>query len=338
MGLREYAIKRGVHSFATFLVVLVVNFFLPRLMPGDPIARFMPGEGATQEVWKKLHRDFGLDQPLWVQFVLYLKNIFQFRPLSGHLPIPIPSPNLGVSFFYRETPVLTVLLERLPWTIFLFGTAYALSIVVGVVIGAIAAWRRGSKTDVSILSTSLFLRSMPIFWLAMIMLLVFSYYLDLFPISGAYTPPIPKTITWAFIGDVLWHSALPIITLTLYLMGTPAFLTRNVMVDALTEPYILTAKAKGLKGRTILFKHALRNVMLPIVSYSAILMAFVVGGGVFTETVFGWPGVGREIFLAYLNRDYPVIQGAFFLIGVSVILANFIADIAYGFLDPRVKY
>jgi peptide/nickel transport system permease protein len=336
MGLRGYVVKRAVHSFAVFLVVLVVNFLLPRMMPGNPVARFVQSGNLSKPMWEKLYRDFGLDQPLWVQFVLYLRNIFQFRLLGGFLPIP--NPNLGLSFYYRETPVMKVLLQRLPWTIYLFGVAYALSIVLGVVIGAIAAWRRGSKTDVSILSTSLFLRSMPIFWLGMIMLFIFSYYFRIFPISGAYTPPMPKTITWGFTMDVIWHSILPIITLTLYLMGTPAFLTRNVAIDALAEPYILTAKAKGLKGRAILFKHALRNVMLPIVSYSAITMAFVVGGGVFTETVFDWPGVGREIYMAYLNRDYPMIQGAFLLIGVSVILANFIVDIAYGFLDPRVKY
>ena len=320
---KRYLGRRLLYTIVTFFIILTINFLLPRLMPGSPIDRFLKDPSISETERESLLRDFGLDKPLHIQFVYYVLNTLQ--------------GNLGISFRYYPTTVSAVIMSRIPWTLYLLGISYTLSIIIGAILGAIAGWRRGSKTDVITISLSFVTRSMPVYWFGMMLLLVFSFYFGIFPSSGALTPGASYDTILERIGDILRHSTLPALTIVFVLIGSPALLTRNLIAEVAEEPYISLAKAKGLPNRTILFKHGFRNIMLPLSSYTAILLGFIVSGAVFTETVFSWPGVGRLIYEAILTRDYPLIQGCFLITTVSVLMANFAADILYSYLDPRIR-
>jgi len=320
---RQYFTRRVALTAIAFFFILVTNFALPRLMPGSPIDRFLKDPALTEQERQLLLRDFGLDQPLQVQFVLYVLNTFH--------------GNLGISFRYYPSSVMSVIVSRIPWTLYLLGVSYSLSILIGVFLGAVAGWRRGSKVDTSTLALSFITRSLPVFWFGMVLLLIFSFYLGMFPSSGAETPGVTMDLT-EHIYDVARHSVLPMATIVFILLGPPALLTRNLVADVSDEQYIYVAKSKGLPPRIVLFKHALRNVMLPISSYTAVLLGYIVAGALFTETVFTWPGIGRLTYEAVLTRDYPLIQGILLLTAVSVLLANFLVDILYSYFDPRVRH
>ncbi len=323
MSLGRYIARRIVSLIIVFFVIITINFLLPRLMPGNPVDYFLKDPSITPEERERLIQEFGLDRDLLTQYILYLQNI-----LEG---------DLGISFKYYPKPVIEVLMERLPWTIYLLGSSYTIATLIGIILGAYAGWKRNSRFDAIVIGFSFVTRSMPIFWLGMLLLYVFAAMLGWFPISGATTPAAQYHSIIEFVYDVLWHSALPMITIILFLIGPPALLTRSLVSDSLTESYVYAAIARGLPPRSVLFKHALRPVSLPLSTYTAILLGYVVGGAVFTETVFDWPGVGRLIYEAILRRDYPLIQGSFLIITVSVLLANFIVDLIYAILDPRVR-
>jgi len=291
-------------------------------MPGDPVSMLVAERVLKPSVAEEVRTRFGLNLPLWQQYILYVKNL-----LSGYL---------GYSFHWKE-PVLNVIMERLPNTIILLGFSTVLSVIIGVFLGVISAWRRGSKIDVAILTSSLMFYSVPVFWIGMLFLLVFGYYLGMFPIAGTISRPPPQDY-FGRVFDFLHHMTLPALTLTLISYGEFTLLMRNTLLDVLTQDYIVTARAKGLRERTVLVRHGMRNALLPTVTAIAISLGFIVSGATLTETVFSWNGVGRLIFDAMMMRDYPVLQGAFVIISISVIIANYIADLLYGFLDPRIKY
>ncbi len=322
-SLKGYIAKKAAFLLLTFFIVLTINFALPRLMPGSPVDYFLKDPSITPEERERLMARFGLDKDILTQYYLYLINT-----LRG---------DLGVSFRYYPKPVSEVLMSRLPWTLYLLGISYTVSTILGMILGSIAGWRRGSKIDIGLSWLAFLTRSMPIFWLGMMLLYIFSAELRVFPLSGALTPGAEYPSVLSYISDVAWHSALPMIAIIIFLVGPPLLLTRNLIADSLTEAYIDVAKAKGLGWRAVVFKHALRPVSLPLSTYTAILLGYVVGGAVFTETVFSWPGVGRLIYEAIMRRDYPLIQGSFYLIAVSVLLANFIVDLLYAVIDPRVR-
>lgn len=323
MSLIRYLTKRILFFVITLFIAITINFILPRLMPGSPIDYFLRDPSITPEERALLIQQFGLDKDVFTQYILYLKNLF--------------TGNLGISFRYYPKPVTEILLSRLPWTIYLLGVSYSLATIIGIVLGAYAAWKRETKVDLFTIGMAFITRSMPIFWLGMLFLYMFSVHLGWFPLSGAVTAGAKYLSFSDFALDVLRHSILPMVVIILFLLGPPALITRGLVLDSLTEPYVDTAIAKGLPSRAILFKHALRPVSLPLSSYTAILLGYVVGGAVFTETVFSWPGVGRLIYEAIMRRDYPLIQGAFLLISISVLIANFIVDFIYAYLDPRVR-
>jgi len=292
-------------------------------MPGNPVDYFLRDPSITPEERALLIQQFGLNKDVFTQYILYIRNLF--------------TGNLGISFRYYPRPVTEVLLSRLPWTLYLLGISYSLATVIGIILGAYSAWKKGSKIDLLTIGIAFIARSMPIFWLGMLTLYIFSVHLGWFPLSGAVTAGAEYSSFLDFALDVLRHSILPMIVIVIFLLGPPALITRGLVLDSLTEPYVDTAIAKGLPSRVILFKHALRPVSLPLSSYTAILLGYVVGGAVFTETVFSWPGVGRLIYEAIMRRDYPLIQGAFLLISISVLIANFIVDFIYAYLDPRIR-
>lgn len=322
--MRDFLLKRVAQSAITLSFVVVLNFTLPRLMPGDPTLFLVSDVRVAPQVRQTLLREFGLNLPVWQQFVAYLTNLSQ--------------GNLGVSFSLYPQPVLSVLLQRLPWSVALLVVSQLFSAAIGIVLGVIAAWKSGSKIDTSILSFSLATTSTPVFWIGMLLLLLFAFDLPLFPLGGGITPGVIFPSTLAFLADALWHMTLPALALTIIYIGSSSFIMRNTMIDVLGEDFVLLAEAKGIGERAVKFGHAARNAMLPVVTGITLNLGYVVGGAVFTETVFDYPGVGRLIYDAVIARDYPLLQGAFLFIAITVILANLAADVMYAFLDPRIKY
>lgn len=314
--------KKLIYSIITIFAVLVFNYILFRVLPGDPLAMMMRNPKATPEMIEATRQLFGLDQPWYVQFFLYFKNL-----LTG---------DLGMSFFYKQ-PVSSVIGGRIMPTIIMVGLAELLAILIGILIGILAAWKRGTKLDIGTLGFSLITYSMPTFWLGMVMVVIFSMTLRLFPTSGILTPGMTYPSMTAMAADYIKHLILPMFTMSIVLIGEYALTMRNTLIDVLSEDYITTAKAKGFGSRYILRRHAMPNAMLPMVTIIAINLGLVVVGTVQVETVFSWPGLGSLMYEALKARDYPLLQGVFLLVTVSVVIANLIADITYSYIDPRVK-
>jgi peptide/nickel transport system permease protein len=238
--------------------------------------------------------------------------------------------------FVSGRPVWSELTQRIPPTLLLFGTALILSAILGILIGAIMAWRRGSKLEIGGIVVGLFFYSMPIFWFGLILLAVFAFHLEWFPLRGMLTPGA-NYAGFDYVKDVLWHLTLPLITLTMGSLAGWLLLMRNSMLEVMGEDYITTAKAKGLSERKVMYRHAARNAMLPIVTAMALGLSHVIGGGVLTETIFSWPGMGQYLVQSTYAYDFPAVQGAFFLLAILTIIANMLADLMYSYLDPRVR-
>jgi peptide/nickel transport system permease protein len=327
-------------SVFTVLFVIVLNFFLFRVLPGDPARQGIRDPRLTKESIEAIRVRFGLDKPiinciqslspvkfggcsvnpLDTQFFIYVKNLFR--------------GDLGTSYYYNR-PVSDVLMERLWNTILLIGFGQILAIIVGVLFGVFAAWKARSAIDYGALLTGLVAWSLPTFWLGIILLFWGSNHG--FPIGGKQTPGISSYPLLAQFGDLAWHLLLPTLTYTIVFMGEYMLIMRSSLLDVLAEDYILTARAKGLSTFQILKDHALKNGMLPLVTIIAINLGYTVAGIIQIESVFSWPGLGGALYEAVVRRDFPMLQGGFLLIAVSVILANLIADLTYSYLDPRVQ-
>ncbi len=319
---KVYIIKKTIYAIITILIVLVFNYILFRVLPGDPLSMLMRNPKATPEMIEHVEAMYGLNESWWVQFVTYFQDMFH--------------GDLGTSFVYKE-PVTAVIGPKILPTVILFGLAELLAIFVGILLGIIAAWKRGTKADVGTLGFALVTYSMPTFWLSMIMLSLFCVTLQIFPVGGMESPGMAFADMGTRFLDILHHLILPVITMSILLIGEYALTMRNALMDVLEEDYITTAKAKGFSSRYVLRRHAVPNAMLPMVTIIAINLGLVVGGAVQVETVFSWPGLGNLMYEALNSRDYPVLQGLFLLITVCVIVANYIADITYSYIDPRVK-
>ena len=312
----------------TMLIVLSLTFFLPRLMPGDPLS-YLTGDpmadmpvAISEEIRGKLLAYYGLDEPLTRQYRDYLANLAR--------------GNLGWSIYYNA-PVSSVLLGRLKWTVLLMGTATLGYVGLGILLGALSAWRRGTRTDIGLLVSVFSLGSWPPFFLAMLLIIFFSVKLGAFPIGGAQSP------TGSHVGgieramEVMYHLFLPCLTLVLTHLPGVYLLVRNSMLNVLGEDYVRTARAKGLKERDVLLRHALPNALLPIVTMIAMRFGFLIMGTMFVEVVFAYPGMGTLIYQACTTRDYPLLQGAFLLIMAFVMVFNLAAELLYSRLDPRVR-
>jgi peptide/nickel transport system permease protein len=322
MGFLSFLAKKIVFAAVTIFIIMTLNFVIFRLMPGDPVSMIIDVIRLRPEQVRRLYELFGLNRPIWEQYVQYI-----IQTLQGFL---------GYSF-YSQRPVAQDILDRLPNTLLLVGTSTILSIVIGMVIGIVAAAKRGSVFDISAISFGFLGNSVPAFWLGLLMLLVFGVNLQWFPIRGTTSVPTP-TEPIALVADILWHMTLPTIALVIIQFGGFALIMRAAMMDVLTEDYITLARAKGIDERNVLYKHALRNAMLPMVTVIALAFGFTLSGALLTETVFSWYGLGRYIWDAITRQDFPALQGIFFIISVMVVAANLIADVVYGFLDPRIKH
>ncbi|WP_170006404.1 ABC transporter permease [Bacillus fonticola] len=322
MAKLKYVLSKVLQYVIVIFLILSLNFLLPRLMPGNPLV-YIAGEDVgfmSSEEKEAILDKYGLNDSLSKQYGTYLKNIF--------------SGDLGFSY-QQKVPIVDIIKDRLPWTLLLTGLSLVISTILGVIFGAISAWKRGTKTDVNLLTGFMFLSAMPSFWIGMILVSIFAATLGWFPVFGGETAWADYT-GWARFVDVAEHLVLPLVTLVLISVTSTYMTMRYSMLNVLSEDYIMMAKAKGVKERVIQYRHAMRNALLPVATVFMLSLGFMLGGATVIETVFAYPGVGRLMFEAVLSRDYPLIQGTFLIITFSVIIANFLADIIYPLLDPKV--
>lgn len=301
---------------------VTVNFALPRLAPGDVTDYLIPPEQAgsiTEEQRQEVLARYGLDEPLPEQFRDYVTGLAR--------------GDLLISARYSR-PVIDIIVERLPWTLLLVGTSTVLAVVIGTVAGFRSAWKRGRASDVTTMSTFMLIDSMPPFFLGLLLILVFSVELGWFPIFGA-VPTLPAE-GLALVVEIGKRLVLPVVALTAAMLGTIYLVARPALVSELREDYVLMAQAKGLTRRQVR-RHAERNALLPVATMVLINLGTVVGGATVIETVFSYPGLGRLLYESVLARDYPVLQGTFFILAITVLAANFVADLLYPLLDPRVR-
>jgi peptide/nickel transport system permease protein len=320
----RYILRRIVVLIINLWLVATLIFLMFRFLPGDPTAMFLDPL-MTAEVRQAVLERFGLDRPLHEQYTLYMRNL-----LRG---------DFGWSFYYNR-PVGEIITDFLPNTIVLAGVSLVLAYGVGVIGGVILAWTRNSRFGEWGTVIPLFFRSAPVFWTGMVALLLFSSHWDLFPHRGMRTPGYEAdTLIQKFVSlDFLHHLALPAIISALYYMGLPMLLTRTSMLEVFGEEFVDLARARGFTEARVMFVHILRNALLPVVTATAVAIGLAIGGNIVVEYVFSWPGIGREIVRATQNRDYPLAQGMFMIIAVAMMVANTLADLAYAYLDPRVKY
>jgi peptide/nickel transport system permease protein len=321
----RYVIRRVASAFVTILLITLINFMLFRAMPGSP-ERVILGRtpNVTQEILQQTRARWGLDKPLFPdQFAAYISSTVQ--------------GDLGFSFVARGQRVVDVLSQRIWPTIILFGLGELLAILIGLSLGAYSGWKRGGAVDYVGNGVSLVLYSTPYFLLGMGFLLLFATTLRWFPTFGMMTAGAQYATIWDRLYDFGSHLALPLLVVGIGLVGQYAIVMRSSIMETLSEDYVTTARAMGLSESRILRHHALPNALLPTVSLIAINLGFVIAGAITVEVVFSWPGLGTLSVDALTARDYPVLQGVFLLLGVSVVLANLAADLVYGFLDPRVR-
>jgi peptide/nickel transport system permease protein len=314
----SFVLRRLLRGVLTIWFAVTVTFLLLRLLPGDP-ALAIASPTMTEDMRAALLTQYGLDGPLWQQYLLYM-----FRLVQG---------DLGVSFT-QSIPVTTVLFERLPWTLLLTAVALLLTVAVGIPLGVLAASKRGGVVDKAVQVFGVTGQSIFVPSIGVLLLFVFGLRLGWLPIGGAYDV---GTYGLEWYASVAAHLVLPAVSLMLVQVGSYALTMRSTLIDALDEDYVLLAKANGVPPRRILWRHALRNALLPTTTLIGLQLGFLVGGAVLTETVFAYPGIGRGIYEAVTQLDFPVLQGAFLLLALTVVVANTLTDVVYGFLDPRVK-
>jgi len=328
MGLRGYIAKKLFFAFIAFFVAITIVFFLYHVIPGNPANIFATDRTVNPEQREALIERWGLNEPLWKQYGIFLRNLFQ--------------GDLGTSYLHKM-PVADVIGMSLPWTLLLLGTSFILNAVIGIFLGAFVAWRRGSKLDTGFVLTYNFYNAIPLFFVGMLFIAIFSFYarkwgwLFYFPAYGAQTAGSSEWGFFPHLVDILWHLVLPLTVLTIAgILGWSWFMRGN-LINILTEDYINTARAKGLNENQVLYKHAFRNAILPVVTNIGMSIGGLIGGAVLIETVFSYPGTGRMLYEALIRHDYPLVQGAFIIISGLTLLGLLIAEIVYGFIDPRIR-
>jgi peptide/nickel transport system permease protein len=322
-GIGRLLLGRLGHLLLVLWVVTTLTFLMFRLMPGDPTLNFL-SPTFNEETRTALLKNFGLDKPLWEQYLIYLWQL-----LHG---------DFGRSFL-QQVPVSRLLWDALPNTVILTLVSLCIAYAFGIVAGAFLAFRRGGVVEGTAIPLALATRSAPDFWLGMLVLAAFAFQLGWFPTNGAVSPgsELGSLGDRLFNPDFWWHLCLPALTLTLFLQGLPLLLMRATMLEVMGDEFIVMARMKGLSRWSIVMRHAARNALLPVVTAFALSLGTSIGGNVVIETVFAWPGIGRVLVQAVQSADYPVAQGAFILIAFSLVLMNTIADLAYAWLDPRVS-
>ncbi len=317
-SMSRYIIARTIQTVVTLFIILTLIFIMFESLPAKPQDLLALNPFIQQSQKESLIHLFGYDKPVTVRYVLYLKNMLTF--------------NFGISFT-RASSVWQLLEERIPRTLLLFGLATVLSYIIGIYLGALIAWRRGGIADGSSVVISLTFYNMPSFWIGLIFLVIFSAQLHWFPLTGWYDPTYQM---WGPL-NIAWHLTLPLVVLMLLNLAGTILLMRTAMLDIIGENYMVTAKAIGLPERTVLFRHGARNAMLPVVTSFIISIVFSVSGAVVLENVFSFPGMGALYIQALTQLDFPVAEATLYIITLLVLVGNFLADLIYGYLDPRVR-
>ena len=319
-----YVLKRLLIMVVMLFFVASMIFLMFRTMPGDPTAS-MVDPSIPKAARDALLDRYGLNDSLWDQYKIFVSDLVRL--------------DFGESYFYNR-PVLDVIKSRLPATLILMFTAMSVSYVIGILGGAWMAWKRGSRLESVGVTISLLFRSAPTFWVGLMVIVLFAVRLGWFPAQGMRTTGyVGDSFSEIFMNlDFLKHLVLPAITAGLYFLATPMLIMRNSMLEVLSEDYIEMAFAKGIKEWQILYRHAARNALLPVVTAGALFIGSAIGGQVLIEVVFSWPGLGREIVQATTRSDYPLSQGAFIIISALVMTMNLVADLTYAFLDPRISF
>jgi ABC-type dipeptide/oligopeptide/nickel transport system permease component len=315
---KTYILRRIVAAAVTAFVAVTLNFVLFRSVPGTAISNLSAVPDASPALRDALTREFGLDRPKWEQYVLYLRELGQ--------------GNLGISYENRQ-PVAANLRAALASSLPMVALGVGFGLVLATITGVITAWRRRTALDYAGTGVAIAFSSLPTHWLALMLLIAFA---GVLPSSGTSDQFLFNPTYWEHMWDLLSHMLLPSLTLALSLYGGLALIFRSALLETLGEDYILTARAKGLSDWAILRRHAFRNAMLPMTTMVGLYLAFMVTGAILVETVFSWPGVGRAIYQAVLDRDYPMLQGAFLLLTLSVVIVNLAVDMLYFKLDPRI--
>ena len=318
-GMARYVVARSIQTFITLLIILTLIFIMFESLPAKPQDLLATTPNIQPSQIEFMTSLYGYDRPIVDRYFLFMGNMLTF--------------DFGISFSHAE-PVWDMLQDRIPRTLLLFGGATVLAYIVGIYLGAFIAWRRGGIADGSSVVISLLFYNMPSFWIGLIFLVVFASELGWFPLTGWYDP----TDNLPYIIDVLWHVSLPMLVLLLLSLAGTVLLMRTAMLDVIGENYMVTAKAIGLPERRVLFKHGTRNAMLPVVTSFIIAFVFSIGGAVVLEKVFSFPGMGALYIDALFQLDFPVAEATLYIITLMVLLGNFLADLIYGYLDPRVRF
>jgi peptide/nickel transport system permease protein len=327
VGTRRYIASKVLQALLTLAFVLVFNFFLFRVIPGDPAALLLRGTSAfnPQNIEQVTH-DLGLDKPLPNQFLVYVQDTLTL--------------NFGDSFFLRGQDVKEVISERIWPTLLLVATSTLASAALGLIIGIYGGWRHGGKFDVGSQGFTLFVYSMPEFWFGILVLMAFAGGIGPFPSlfpAGGYSTPGADLTGLARVTDVLNHLALPWFVLTVAYLGQYALIMRNSLIDVMNDDFVMTARAKGVREKQILWRHVVPNALLPTFTVVLLSLGFIFGGAITIEYVFSYPGLGLLEVQAIDSKDFPLLQGLFLLFSAAVIIANLLADILYSYLDPRVR-
>ena len=322
----RYFLQRIAFYLFTAWAAITLNFFIPRLVPGDPVQSLIAkyrGQLSTDAI-QSLYILFGLDEDkgLWAQYIDYWQQLFQ--------------GDLGLSFTFFPTPVATIIGDALPWTVLLVGITTVISFLLGTSLGVLAGWRRGSWVD-GLLPVTTFFSSVPYFWLGILAIFLLTGPDSFFPSSGGFDSALIPAFDMYFIPSAIQHSLLPALTILISSVSGWILGMRNMMVTVASEDYITVAHAKGLSERRVAVSYAARNALLPNVSGFALSLGFIVGGTLLVEIVFSYPGLGFILLQALGAKDYPLMQGIFLVITISVLVANLLADLAYMLLDPRTR-
>lgn len=319
--------RRVFEYIITLLVVVTLNFLLPRAMPGDPFL-FLSSEQDEAVLYSAEQRQqyleyYGLDKPILQQYFIYLGKI-----IKG---------DMGYSLYYNEK-VSSIILRRLIWTFFLVITTVIISTILGILLGSVSAWYRNKSVDKILFFNLIIFSEIPSFLIGLVLLFVLAAGLNLFPLSGAISHFKNFNTVWEKIFDILHHAVLPIMALSIARLGSSYLLSRNSVTSVLDKDYIRTAKAKGLSKASIIIKYVIRNALLPIVTRVFISFGSLVGGAIMVENVFAYPGLGSLMRESVMVRDYPLIQGIFLVVSILVLTFNFLADLVYKIIDPRISY
>ncbi|HIJ16854.1 MAG TPA: ABC transporter permease [Thermoplasmata archaeon] len=323
----RYIIARSIQTIITLLIILTLIFIMFESLPTKPQDLLAINPNILPSQRDAMEQLFGFDRPVTERYLLFMKNMLTF--------------DFGISFSSAES-VWSLLEERIPRTMLLFGLSTILAYLIGIYLGALIAWRRGGVMDGGAVVLSLTFYNMPSFWIGLIFLVVFASELQWFPLTGWYDPtdqiPLFEVGSIGYkIVDIAWHLTMPLVVLLLLQLAGTILLMRTAMLDIIGENYMITAKAIGLPERKVLFKHGARNAMLPVVTSFIIAIVFAVGGAVVLENVFSFPGMGALYIRSLLQLDFPVAEATLYIITLMVLIGNFVADLIYGYLDPRVR-